>query len=90
MEDYSCRYSSGLSPDSLSSGGYSHRIAILTGAKIQIIFKIYKKSLHFLKIMCTFAVEMVIRGCFIRVRRGNQVRILSSTRYCHPRYGKSK
>jgi len=47
MEDYSCRYSSGLSPDSLSSGGYSHRIAILTGAKIQIIFKIYKKSLHF-------------------------------------------
>ena len=26
--DYSCRYSSGLSPDSLTSGGYSHQIAI--------------------------------------------------------------
>ena len=26
-EDYSCRYSSGLSPDSLASGGISHRIA---------------------------------------------------------------
>ena len=28
-EDYSCRYSSGLSPDSLASGGYSHQIAFI-------------------------------------------------------------
>ena len=27
--DYSCRYSSGLSPDSLTSGGISHQIAII-------------------------------------------------------------
>ena len=39
--------------------------------------------------MCTFAAEMVMHGCFIRARKGNQVRILSSTRYCHPHYGKS-
>ena len=27
--DYSCRYSSGLSPDSLTSGGISHQIAMI-------------------------------------------------------------
>ena len=27
-EDYSCRYSPGLSPDSLASNGYSHQISI--------------------------------------------------------------
>lgn len=40
--------------------------------------------------MCTFAAEMVMYGCFTRARKGNQVRILSSTRYCHPHYGKFK
>jgi len=40
--------------------------------------------------MCTFAAEMVMHGCFIRARKGNQVRILSSTRYCNPHYVKSK
>ena len=40
--------------------------------------------------MCIFAAEMVMHGCFIRARKGNQVRILSSTRYCDPHYGKFK
>jgi hypothetical protein len=35
-EDYSCRYSSGLSPDSLTSGGFGHQIAIYSLAKIQL------------------------------------------------------
>ena len=48
------------------------------------------KKLHIYKIMCTFAAEMVMHGCFIRARKGNQVQILSSTRYCNPHYVKSK
>ena len=40
--------------------------------------------------MCIFAAEMVMYGCFTRARKGNQVRILSSTRYCDPHYGKFK
>lgn len=39
--------------------------------------------------MCIFATELVMQGCFIRAREGNQVKVLSSTRYCHPYYGKS-
>ena len=40
--------------------------------------------------MCTFAVELVMHGCFICARKGNQVRILSSARYCNLHYGKPK
>ena len=36
--DYSCRYSSGLSPDSLTSGGISHQIAIFLRAKVQLFW----------------------------------------------------
>ena len=32
-EDYSCRYSSGLSPDSLTSGGFNHQIAMIWGQR---------------------------------------------------------
>ncbi len=33
---------------------------------------------------------MVMHGCFIRAIKGNQVKDLSSTRYCDPYYGKSR
>jgi len=39
--------------------------------------------------MCIFAAELVMHGCFIRARKGNQVKDLSSTRYCDPLCEKS-
>ena len=43
----------------------------------------------FIKKKCNFAPELVMHGCFIRARKGNQVKNLSSTRYCDPHYEKS-
>jgi hypothetical protein len=44
----------------------------------------------FCSLIRTFAAEMVMHGCFIRAIKGNQVKDLSSTRYCDPYYGKSR
>ena len=43
--DYSCRYSSGLSPDSLASGGYRHQISICV-CKDTIYFGKHKKNIE--------------------------------------------
>ena len=42
------------------------------------------------KLLCIFATELVMHECFTCARKGNQVKVLSSTRYCHPHYEKSR
>ena len=46
-------------------------------------------SLVFQQLFATFAGDLVMYQVFHRCIKGNQVQILSSTRYCHLHYGKS-
>ena len=50
--DYSCRYSSGFSPDSLTSGGIGHQITIISWAKIHKKMKSEKFKVKNLLILC--------------------------------------
>jgi len=78
--------------DTYRIGDSDEMVVMDSGGETQMseaICNFFVKKLHIYKIIRTFAAEMVMHGCFTRARKGNQVRVLSSTRYCHPHYEKS-
>ena len=58
--DYSCRYSSGFSPDSLTSGGIGHQITIISWAKIHKKVESEKNKVKNLLISCKIIQKVCI------------------------------